>query len=150
MLSNILVAVDGSANSERALDFALDLAEKYGSKITVLNVSESSAIGMVPQEPPAYSGATTAVFAKDMRRFHVEILNKALTHAAEVKPGLKVSSKLREGEPAAEIVAEAKEGGFDAVVVGHVGVGRVREFLGLGGISDKVAHSAPCPVIIVR
>jgi nucleotide-binding universal stress UspA family protein len=43
----------------------------------------------------------------------------------------------------------ARDGGFDVVVVGHRGLGRVREMF-LGNISEKVAHLAPCPVIIVR
>jgi nucleotide-binding universal stress UspA family protein len=49
-----------------------------------------------------------------------------------------------------EIVSFAKEEGVDLVVVGHQGVGRVKEFFGLGGISEKVAHLAPCSVVIVR
>jgi nucleotide-binding universal stress UspA family protein len=48
-----------------------------------------------------------------------------------------------------EIVAEAKDAGFDVVVVGHSGLGRVKELF-LGNISEKVAHLAPCPVVIVR
>ena len=65
------------------------------------------------------------------------------------KPNVAVSSKLREGDPALEIVAEAKEAGFDVVVVGHRGLSRVREIF-LGNISEKVAHLAPCSVVIVR
>lgn len=150
MIQKVLVAVDGSENSEKALDFALDLAEKYSAAVTVLNVSESPAMGAVPQEPTAYAGGSMAVFAKDLRRFHEEVLSRAVAHAGEVKPNLAVSSRLRDGDPALEIVAEAREGVFDVVVVGHVGSGRVKEFLGLGGISERVAHLAPCPVVIVR
>ena len=56
---------------------------------------------------------------------------------------------LREGDPAKEIVAVAKEGGFDVVVVGHRGSGRIREMF-MGSVSEKVVHSAPCSVVIVR
>jgi nucleotide-binding universal stress UspA family protein len=51
-----LVAVDESENSDRALDFGLDLAEKYGAAVRVLDVSESSAMGDVQLEPPIFSG----------------------------------------------------------------------------------------------
>ena len=78
MIRKVLVAVDGSENSDRALDFALDLAEKYGAPLTVLNVSESPAMGAVPMEPTTVSGESMVVFAKDLRRFHEEILSKAL------------------------------------------------------------------------
>ena len=149
MIRNILVAFDGSENSGRALDFALDLAEKYGAAVMVLNVSESPVMGAVPIEPTTVSGESMVVFAKDLRRFHEETLSRAVAHARGVKPDILVSSKLREGDPALEIVAEAKEDGFDVVVVGHRGLGRVRELF-LGNISEKVAHLASCSVIIVR
>ena len=49
-LNNILVAVDGSANSDRALDFALGLSEKFGAALAILNVSESLSMNAVPAE----------------------------------------------------------------------------------------------------
>ena len=127
LIRNVLVAVDGSENSVRALDFGLDLAEKFGATVTVLNASESQAMGVVPLEPTTVSGASMVVFAKDLQRFHEEILVKAVAHAKEVKPNVVVSSKLREGDPALEIVAEAKDSGFDVVVVVFRGLGGVRE-----------------------
>jgi nucleotide-binding universal stress UspA family protein len=149
LILNVLIAVDGSENSNRVLDFGLDLAEKYGAVARVLNVSESPAMGAVPLEPATVSGETLALFAKDLQRFHEEILSKAVAHAKEFKPNVVISSRLREGDPALEIVAEAKEAGFDIIVVGHRGLGRVKELF-LGSISEKVAHLAPCPVVIVR
>ena len=149
MIRNVLVAVDGSENSDRALDFSLDLAEKYDASVRILNVSESPSLGAVPLEPSTVSGESMVGFVKDLQRLHEEILSKAVAHAKEFKPNVVVSSKLREGDPALEIVAEAKDAGFDVVVVGHSGLGRVKELF-LGNISEKVAHSAPCPVIIVR
>jgi nucleotide-binding universal stress UspA family protein len=149
LIKNILVAVDGSENSERALNFALDLADRYNAPLTVLNVSESPAIGAVPLEPTSISGDTLALFSKELRVLHEDILKKAVAHAKELNPKVEVSSKLREGDPASEIVAEAKESGFDVVVVGHRGASRVKEIF-LGNISEKVSHLAPCPVIIVR
>jgi nucleotide-binding universal stress UspA family protein len=150
LIGKILVAVDGSQNSDRALDFALDIAEKHGAALMVLNVSETPAIGAVPMEPTAVSGESMVMFGKDLLKIHEEILRKAVAHAKIVKPEISVSTKLREGNPVFEIVSLAKEEGVDLVVVGHQGVGRVKEFFGLGGISEKVAHLAPCSVVIVR
>ena len=149
LIRNILVAVDGSENSDRALDFALELAEKFAAALTVLNVSEAPAMGAVPLEPTSVSGDSMVIFANDLRKFHEEILSKAVAHAKKVMPDVAVSSKFRDGDPALEIVAAAKEGEFDVVVVGHRGQGRMRELF-LGNISEKVAHLAPCPVVIVR
>ncbi len=149
LIRSILVAVDGSENSFRALDFALDMAEKYSSTVTVLNVSEVLAMGVVPQESATYSIDNMALLGKDLRKIHEEILIKAVSHAKEVKPNLVISSTLRDGEPASEIVNLAKDSGFDVIVVGHKGSGKVRERF-LGSISEKVVHLAPCPVVIVR
>ena len=149
VIRNILVGVDGSENSDRALDFALDLAEKFNASIMILNVSESLAMGAVPEESIAYSGGNTAVFGKDLRKIHDEILSRSVARAKAVKPNLAVSSMLKEGDPALEIVNTAKEGGFDVIVIGHKGLGKMKELF-LGSISEKVAHLAPCPVIIVK
>jgi nucleotide-binding universal stress UspA family protein len=150
LIGKILVVVDGSENSDRALDFALDIAEKYGAALTLLNVSEPPAMGAVPMEPTAVSGESMVMFGKDLLKIHEEILRKAVAHARIVKPEISVSIKLREGDPAMEIIALVKEEGIDLVVVGHECAGRVKEFLGLGGISEKVAHLAPCSAVIVR
>jgi hypothetical protein len=56
LIRNVLVAVDGSENSDRALDFGLDLVEKFRAIVTVLNASESPTMGVVPLEPTNVSG----------------------------------------------------------------------------------------------
>ncbi len=150
MIKKILVAVDGSEISYKALDFALDLAEKFSAALAVLNVSEAPAsLGVLPQQTMDYSGSGMIIMPGDFAAIHNQILSKALAHAKEAKPSVAVASLLREGDPASQVVAEAKEGGFDVVVVGHKGAGRVREML-LGSVSEKVVHLAPCPVVIVR
>jgi len=149
LIRNVLVAVDGSENSDRALDFALDLAEKFGASVTILNVSESLAMGAVPQESATYPSGSTAVLAKDLRAIQNELVSRNVYHARAVMPNLPVSSMLKEGDAALEIVNVAKDGGFDVIVVGHRGSGKMRERL-LGSISEKVAHNAPCPVVIVK
>jgi len=76
-------------------------------------------------------------------------LSKALKRAKELKPDLKISTVLKEGRPADEIVKTAKEENFDLIVMGHRGLGRVKEFF-LGSVSDRVADEAHCPVLIVK
>jgi nucleotide-binding universal stress UspA family protein len=149
LIRNVLVAVDGSENSFRALDFALDLAEKFSSAVMVLNVSEVLAMGVIPQESTTSSFENMSIMGKDLRNIHEEILSKAISHAKAIKPDLTVSSMLKDGDPAIEIINVAKESGFDAIVIGHKGSGMLRERV-LGSISEKVAHLAPCPVVIVK
>jgi Universal stress protein UspA and related nucleotide-binding proteins len=142
LAGNILVAVDGSENSQRAYDFALDYAEKFGFNLTVVNVSESSAAA-------AFAGDGMASVARDLHRFHEGILEKAVDHAKSTHPSVAISTVLREGDPATEIVSAATEGNFDVVIVGHRGLGKVKGLI-LGSISEKVIRSLCSTVILVR
>ena len=150
-IKNILVAVDGTVTSDKALDFALALSEKFGAALTVLNVSEALAVGVISieQAPSLGVGVNLPVNSKDFRQIHQQILSKSLDRAKMNNSTVAVSSVLREGDPAFEIVSVAKEGGFDVVVVGHGGAGKMRELF-VGGVAEKVVHLAPCPVVIVR
>ena len=69
LIRNVLVVVDGSENSGRALDFGLDLAEKFCATVTVLNASESPTMGFAPLEPTTVSGESMVVFAKIFQMF---------------------------------------------------------------------------------
>ena len=144
VVKKVLVAVDGSENAGKVLDFALDLAEKFGASVMILNVSELLVIDSVPKEVVAYSGGSAAaVPGKDLEMDHDEILRRSVAYAKAVKPNLSVLSVLREGDPATEIVNMAKEDGFDAIVVGNKRSGLVKELL-LNGVSEKVARLALC------
>ena len=147
MITKVLVAIDGSECSERALDFALDLAEKYSASLLIVNVLQMPVYGS-PDDPLAVSAGTVA-FARDLRKVHEGLLAKAAEKAASVKPSVKMTTALREGNPPTQIVAAAVEGSFDVVVLGHGGQGRLREWF-LGSTSERVAHLARCVVIIVK
>lgn len=66
------------------------------------------------------------------------MLSKALEEAKKLKPDLKISIVLKEGRPADKIVETAEEEGFDLIVLGHRGLGKVKAFF-LGSVSDRVA-----------
>jgi nucleotide-binding universal stress UspA family protein len=148
LIKKVLVAVDGSENSLRALSFALDIAEKYAASVLIVNVFQFPALYASPDDPLVYSGSRAA-FIKDLRRVQEETLAKAVDEAKRLKPGLEVAGELKEGEPAAQIVEAAKEGGFDVIVVGHRGLSRLSEVF-LGGVSERIAHQALCAVVIVK
>ena len=141
------MAIDGSEHADKALEFTLDLAEKYSATVTIINVFQ------VPM--PGYLGESFAYpialadFTKEVKAVHEKILSKALKRAKELKSNLKISTMLKEGRPADEIVETAKEGNFDLIVMGHRGLGKVKEFF-LGSVSDRVADEAHCPVLIVK
>jgi nucleotide-binding universal stress UspA family protein len=153
MMEKILVAVDGSADSKKALNYAIELMKKCDGKITIINVYST----VVPQtqpidglSTPAMSGTSAALAAKiaeDAKLRGEQILVEAERFAKELD--VQVEKVLREGDAVNEIVAEAKAGNFNLVVVGHRGMSKLREFF-LGGVSEGVSHKAPCSVLIVK
>ena len=150
-IAKVLVAIDESEDSERALNFALGLSDKFGSAVTILNVSEALPVAPNPADALSSSNTDKAAVAKDISNIHENFLTKSAEKAKASHPNLTISSMHKQGDPAIEIVHTAKEGAFGVIVIGHRGQGkmRVRDFL-MGTISEKVAHLAPCPVIVVK
>ncbi len=146
MLQKILVAVDGSEFSKKALEFACELAEKFEGSLNILHVPQ----GSVADRVMVLGGASIMIHAESEQieeagRTLIEAANK---FAAKKLPG-KVTTELRGGDPAAEIVASAKENGADCIVMGTRGLGDLGSLL-LGSVSHKVSHSAPCTCITVH
>ena len=129
-LSKILVAVDGSESAEKALEYAVQLAEKHKAKVTLLSVGESKLFGFKPEV---------------VREVGERVLSDA---AAKVK-GLKLKTQLEFGNPAETIIEVAEKGNYDLAVVGNRGLSSVKRFL-LGSVSDDVSHHAKCSVLIAR
>jgi len=155
MFNSILVPVDGSEHSKRALNCALELAEKFGGKITLIHVYSSvvpmaspmDAISAPPTMPAQASPTIAAKLTEEVKRKGVQILDEAGQGVKE--RGILVEKLLREGDAVREIVAAAQEGKFDLIVIGHRGLSKLRELL-LGAVSEGVSHKAPCPVLIVK
>ena len=147
MISKILVAVDGTLSGDRALDFGLALAEKYSASVLILNVLDAPVYSTTAD--PIIVVADTALLIKDLRKVHENLIAKAAEHAATVKPGLSVTTELKEGNPPDQIVLTATEGNFDIIVMGHGDEGKARKLF-LGSTSERVAHIAQCAVLIVK
>ncbi len=65
------------------------------------------------------------------------------------KLDLNVEGKIAFGSAASEILREADGGGYDLIILGSRGHGAVEDFL-IGSVGTKVAHNAPCSVLLVR
>ena len=140
------MALDGSDNAERALDFALGLAHQYSAEIQLLTVVPPCFLPS--QSMYLIKSEAIADCAKQLEISFRGVLSKADGKVKEEKPFLKMSTKLENGDPAKKIVEAAKRGNFDIIVMGSRGLGR-RDYA-LGSVSSKVADNAPCPVLIVK
>jgi nucleotide-binding universal stress UspA family protein len=140
----ILLATDGSEESELAALRAVDLAERTDSELHVVHV------GVVPSFLKSYPGVLgyERKLYKELEEVSRELLRKQ-SWRVKVAGGTVAGTHLRMGEVDLEIVALAKELGADLIVMGcrgHRGIRRAIE----GSISDAVIRHAPCPVLVVR
>ena len=161
LITKILVGVDGSENSEKALDYALEIADKFSASVHILNVfqpppelgyqpnmlQQPQASGY-PQEPIGYQ-SNIASFIKDLRKVHEAVLSRAAERATKLKPALKITAELKEGDAPSQIVETAANGQFDLIVIGHRGDSKIKELF-LGSTSERVAHRARCAVLITK
>ena len=150
MINKILVPIDGSEHSDRVLNYALDLAEKYSAEIKLLSVAQPVvATGPMFLTQPMLPPASTAIYVKGIEVAHEKMLAEAFKKAKETKPNINSSKQLVNGRPADKIVEIANEGNFDLIVMGSRGAGGIKEFF-LGSVSDRVADEARCPVLLVK
>jgi nucleotide-binding universal stress UspA family protein len=138
--ATIVVGVDGSGPSLRALRWAAEEARAHGKALEVVHVWERPqayaplGVGSYPIDPgPAQEAAR-------------KLLDRELGEARALAPGVPVRSLLEEGPPGNVLIDAARDA--DLLVVGSRGLGGIRSFL-LGSVSQQVAHHAPCPVVIV-
>jgi nucleotide-binding universal stress UspA family protein len=134
LYQKILVPIDGSDHSKRALSEAIRIAKMTNGNITLLNVqSNRSRIAPANQ---AITDAKNSIVLNDGSR-----LVKA--------EGVPVETLLLEGSVIDQIVKTAKDGNFDLIVVGARGLSKFEELL-LGSVSHGVVENSPCPVIVTR
>jgi len=146
MIKKILVAIDGSEASKHALDFAVDLAEQTSAEIQLLTVVPPvllPSLGFYKVKSKAIKECTD-----ELETIFWEILAKSLDEAQKKSPKLKISTKLKTGEPHKKIVETAKLGNFDLIVIGSRGLGS--RFTALGSVSSRVIDQASCPVAVAK
>lgn len=142
-MKKILVAVDGSNYSQKALFKAKDIALAMGSEVTILNVVnylKDSALYMNNREVKAELTKTALKQSDDILKSAKEIFKDF--------PGTVLTS-YRTGDAVDEIIKYAEEGKFDLVIMGSRGVGIFSRTL-LGSVSDKVVHHIKTSVLIVK
>jgi nucleotide-binding universal stress UspA family protein len=138
MIRNILVGYDGSESSQHALDFALDLAGKFGSRLRVLAVSR----------PPDFgTEVETEAIIEQSRRHFTDMLESVKTRLA----GGPVSAtfEVAVGHPAEQIIRYAEQHGIDHIVLGHRGHTLFDRWL-IGSVARQVIAYARCTVTIIR
>ena len=147
MIKSILVSVDASPSSNRAVNMAGDLAAKYGAKLHILHVVRDM------QLPPQIRRMAEVEKLMGPRQDVLNFVASKILSDAETRAKKHGAEKLEtingSGDPATCIISQAKRKKVDLIVLGTRGLGKVKGMV-LGSVSRKVANLTDISCLIIR
>lgn len=146
MIKTILVAIDGSAHSKRALEFACEIARKYESSLHLVHVAQQ------PMSDHVLTLGAASVMVSGSKADLKKAGKQVMEAAADVahRMGCKsVTTEVTSGDPARRIIDAAKTVEANMIVLGSRGLGEISGLL-LGSVSHKVIHLSPCTCVTVK
>jgi len=150
MISTIVVPVDGSPHANAAVEWASDLALRYGARLVLLHV-------IAKWQPDVYAAEARALQRAEhgdtMEYDLLQSLGRRVVEPAEKRVracGVKaVESVIEVGDPAETVLEQAKAVKADLIVMGRRGLGPLPGLL-LGSVSSKVVHLSECACLTVK
>lgn len=140
MDGRIVVGVDGSDHSRRALKYAFEEARRRGASVDVVHAYQMP----IYWGPPEFGGAIPGPTGEEMERHAQDVIDQTIG----VAPSDLQIERIAAHGPAADTLLRVAEGA-DLLVVGSRGRGGFRGLL-LGSTSHQVITHAPCPVVVIR
>jgi nucleotide-binding universal stress UspA family protein len=173
MFKKIVVSIDGSDPSGRALDVAIDVAKQYGARLSIVHsvLAEASlaalsevaerhgfkdqiaeevdtAAGVTPVPIPITAAPLVVVPETLLEKIGTLLLEASATKAAS--RGLEgVETALLGEDTAHEVQQFAADNEVDLIVCGTRGLGEIKSFF-LGSVSHKLLEHATCPCLLVK
>ena len=141
-IRTIVVPIDFSGHSLHALDQAIGLAQRFGSKLHLLHSYAIPMRGVMPYEFAVPDGIWEGIREASEAKL-AELREKALTE------GLEVTTEVSPELPAEAIVAAALEREADLIVMGTRGHTGLKHAL-LGSVAERTIRTAPCSVLTVK
>jgi len=136
----IIVAYDGSHDSEKALTTAANLAQSLAAEISLVSV--------VSEIPVAVSeGMDYSFWAANAEKNYAEKVETAKKYCTEMH--IEVHSKVLHGNPASEIINYARQEKADMIIAGTRGLGGFGQLL-LGSVAHQLVTYSDIPVMIVK
>lgn len=142
----ILLATDGSASANNAVETVRSLALPAGTEILL--------VAVLPAAPELFGAAWESYVPGDaeaIERQMVDELRAVLDQLAATlaRPGITITSEVLRGRAPTRVVEEAAALGADLIVVGSRGLGAWKRLL-LGSVSAEIVDHARCPVLVAR
>ena len=135
---NILVPIDGSENSQKALLQACEIAKNYKSNLILVYVVD---------KPISLNLLDRKEYLEILRNFGSKVLIKGKQTANLA--GIDATTIIKEGNISSEIVKIAKNKKCNLIIIGSKGLGATARFF-LGSVSNKLANNSPCSILIVK
>ncbi len=141
VFTNILVAMDGSEASQRALSQAVDLAKLCNAKLHTIYVVETGLFSSLPME------GTVEIMYSVLEKEGDEVMEKAKVYATE--KSITVITHMKQGHAGSEILALAEEEKSDLIIVGSHGKSNTDRLL-IGSVSTFVVTHSTVTTMVVR
>ena len=138
----ILVPVDFSNHSDRALEIARELAKAFGSKLVLLHCYQVNRGAVSP-----YGIVLPESFDREIREAAARRLEQWREKAAA--DGVDAEARLSANLPSMGITDAATEEKIDLIVMGTRGLSGIKHVL-LGSVAERTLRTAPCPVLTVK
>ena len=141
-IHTILVPVDFSAHSSKALKLAIGLAKTFSAEIHLLHAYHLPPLIALPEMmvlPQSYLDGVRDASARKLEKSFQTVTSE----------GVKCQRHLTTQIPSAAIVETAERVGADLIVMGTRGLTGLKHVL-LGSVAERTVRSAPCPVMSVR
>jgi nucleotide-binding universal stress UspA family protein len=144
MYSKILVPIDGSEPSIRALDHTVSLSQVHGSEIQIISIIDELKLPF---------GAQYSLWAQDshqeLLRSSLESLNKEMMRVKDAYPDIMIDASIHEGDPSETIVRLAEDGEYDLIVMGKKGLNLIEDLV-MGSVTRKVVKISKVTVAVVN
>ena len=141
VFTNILIALDGSEASQRALSRAVDEAKVWNAQLQAMYVVETGLFSSLPLDN------TVEIMYRVLEKEGKAVLERAKKSAAE--KGVTIITHMKQGHAGSEIVALAEEVKSDLIMVGSHGKGNADRLL-IGSVSTFVVTHSKVTTMVVR
>lgn len=140
---NIVIATDGSENTQKAISYGIEIAKLSRATVHALYVVDISSFSSIPMST---EGGWEAMY--EILKTEGEKAVSAVKRQGEAA-GVEVRENVLEGHPINEIIEFAENNNADLIVLGTLGKTGLDRFL-LGSVAEKVVRSSKVPVMVVR
>ncbi|WP_372573143.1 universal stress protein [Ruegeria jejuensis] len=147
MFEKIVVGLDGSEPSDRAMRVACELAGKFGASITLVHTPQPQTVAFALGATMGYHAVTTMPTEVEVKQAADKIVDAGKAIAAE--KGIEIAETHTDrGDPAEQIVHCAESAGADLIVTGRRGLGNLQALV-QGSTTQRIGKLSNCSCLSV-